>query len=637
MTPCGGPTNRYLATLAAQVPPATLEAMTSRTLLRLAMAGAVTASGVLLAGLPADVSKAAATVPVQPAGFPAAASRAAPTVPVRLLALNDFHGHLEPPSGSSGRMVDEHGHTVEAGGAAYLATHMKSLADKNTIAVAQGDLIGATPLISAAYHDEPSVEFLGRLGLEVAAVGNHEFDEGYAELRRIMKGGCHPVDGCSPAGPWKGATFDYVGANVLFKNRNERTDALSALGGGAKLTKLLAGWGVPALPPVSVKWMNGVPIGFIGLVTRTTPGIVTSEGVKDLTFADEVKAANVASKLLKLVGVKAQVVLMHEGDQVTAGQSPDACAAIPGAGSRVATQADPEIDLVLSGHSHQAYLCTVVDPAGRDRLYSQGGSFGRVITQVDLRVDTRSRDIDRASVVADNQVVTRTVTPDAEISAFVRTWKDRVAPVANRPVGAITADISNTAAPSGESPLGNLIADAQLAATREGGGAQVALMNPGGVRASLSYAGSAAGEGDGVVTYGESFTVQPFNNLMQVVTLTGAQLRTVLEQQFTGGPNNQAFTKILQPSANLTYTYSTGAAWGAKVSDIEIDGVPVTDAQPIRVAANNFLVGGGDAFQAFTEGTDLWSGPLDIDAFVAHLGRNNPVAPPATDRITVTG
>ncbi|MDX3105592.1 bifunctional metallophosphatase/5'-nucleotidase [Nonomuraea angiospora] len=593
--------------------------MTSRSFLRLALAGAVASGAVMLATLPADASKAPRTVPV------------------RLLALNDFHGNLEPPTGSSGRMVDENGQTVDAGGAAYVATHMKALADKNTIAVAQGDLIGATPLISAAYHDEPSVEFMGKLGLKVAAVGNHEFDEGYTELRRIMKGGCHPVDGCSPAGPWKGAQFDYVGANVLFKNRNEKTDALAALGGSnsAQVNQILSDWGVPALPPVSIKWMNGVPIGFIGLVTQTTPNIVTAEGIKDLKFVDEVKAANVASKLLKLVGVKAQVVLVHEGDQVNAGQSPDACSAVPGAGNRIATQVDPEIDVVLSGHSHQAYLCKVKDPAGNDRVYSQGGSFGRVITQVDLNVNVKTRDIDRASVVADNHVVTRTVTPDPEISAFVQTWKDRVAPVANKPVGKITADITNTAAPSGESALGDLIADGQLAATKTGGNAQIALMNPGGVRASLTYTTSPANEGDGVVTYGEAFTVQPFNNLMQVVTLTGAQLKTVLEQQFTGGPNNQPFTKILQPSSNLTYTYSRSAAWGSKVLDIKIDGAPVTDTQSIRVAANNFLVGGGDAFAAFKDGADLWSGPLDIDAFVEQLGRDNPIAPPATNRITV--
>ncbi|GAA0952797.1 5'-nucleotidase C-terminal domain-containing protein [Nonomuraea longicatena] len=461
--------------------------MTSRSFLRVALAGSVALGGLALSTVPAD------------------AGQAARTVPVRLLSLNDFHGHLEPPTGSSGRMVDENGATVEAGGAAYVAAHMKAHSDGNTIGVAQGDLIGATPLISAAYHDEPAVEFLGKVGVKVSAVGNHEFDEGYAELRRIMKGGCHPVDGCSPAGRWPGAQYDYVGANVLFKNPDERTDATEGLATTRQARQLLKEWGVPALPPVSVKWMNGVPIGFIGLVTQTTPGIVSADGIKDLKFVDEVKAANVASRLLTLLGVKAQVILMHEGDQVTAGQSPDACSALPGAGNRVATQAAAEIDLILSGHSHQAYRCTVKDPAGRDRLYSQGGSFGRVITQVDFRVDTRSRDVVRDTVTADNHVVTRTVAPDPEISAFVRTWKDRVSAVANRPVGKITADIANTAAPSGESALGNLIADSQLAATKQGGNAQIALMNPGGVRAPLSHAGSPAGEGDGVVTYGEAY------------------------------------------------------------------------------------------------------------------------------------
>ncbi|MBB2909229.1 5'-nucleotidase [Streptosporangium becharense] len=596
--------------------------MMSRSFQRLAMAGVLAGAGCVLAMGPAE----AGNVPAK-------------TVPVRLLSLNDFHGNLEPPTGSSGRMVDETGATVEAGGAAYAATHLKQLSDRNTLKVAQGDLIGATPLISAAFHDEPSVEFLGKVGVTASAVGNHEFDEGYAELKRIMNGGCHPVDGCSPAGEWKGADFSYLGANVIFKrpSRAAEQQALDALGGknpGA-LRALLKDYGIPALPPVAIRWMNGVPIGFIGLVTQSTPGIVTSEGIKDLEFIDEVKAANVASKLLKIVGVRAQVVLVHEGDQVTPNQSPDACAAQPGAGNRIATQVDAEVDMILSGHSHQAYLCTVTDPKGGTRLYSQGGSFGRVITKVDFRVNVKTRDVVRSSVVADNQVVTRTVTPDPEISTFVQTWKDRVASVANKPIGKITAEIPNTASASGESPLGNLIADAQLAATKAGGNAQIALMNPGGVRTGLTYPSSPAGEGDGVVTYGEAFTVQPFNNLTQVVTLTGAQLKTVLEQQFTGGPNNQAFTKILQPSSNFTYTYSTSAPWGSKVSDMKIDGVAVTDTQSIRVAANNFLVGGGDAFLAFRDGTDLWSGPLDIDAFAAYFAANPSVTPPVPNHITV--
>ncbi|GAA2886236.1 bifunctional metallophosphatase/5'-nucleotidase [Streptosporangium fragile] len=596
--------------------------MMSRSFQRLAMAGVLAGAGCVLAMGPAE----AGNTPPK-------------TVPVRLLSLNDFHGNLEPPTGSSGRMVDETGATVDAGGAAYAATHLKQMSDKNTLKVAQGDLIGATPLISAAFHDEPSVEFLGKVGVTASAVGNHEFDEGYAELRRIMNGGCHPVDGCSPAGEWKGADYSYLGANVIFKRPTQSAErqALDALGGKntTALRDLLKEYGIPALPPVAIRWMNGVPIGFIGLVTQTTPNIVTAEGIKDLEFIDEVKAANVASKLLRIVGVRAQVVLVHEGDQVTAGQSPDACSAQPGAGNRIATQVDAEIDMILSGHSHQAYLCTVTDPKGGTRLYSQGGSFGRVITKVDFRVDVKTRDVVRSSVVADNQVVTRTVTPDPEISAFVQTWKDRVASVANKPIGKITADIPNTASASGESPLGNLIADGQLVAAKTGGNAQIALMNPGGVRTGLTYAGSPAGEGDGVVTYGEAFAVQPFNNLLQVVTLTGAQLKTVLEQQFTGGPNNQAFTKILQPSSNFTYTYSASAPWGSKVSNMKIDGVDVTDTQTIRVAANNFLVGGGDAFLAFRDGTDLWSGPLDIDAFAAYFAANPSITPPVPNHITV--
>lgn len=407
--------------------------MMSRSFLRLAMAGVLAGAGLVLAIGPAQ----AGNKPAKPAK----------TVPVRLLSLNDFHGNLEPPTGSSGRMVDETGATVEAGGAAFAATHLKQLSDKNTLKVAQGDLIGASPLISAAYHDEPAVEFLGKVGVTASAVGNHEFDEGYAELKRIMNGGCHPVDGCSPAGEWKGAKFSYIGANVIFKRpeRDAEKQALEALGGSnsSSLRNLLKGYGIPALPPVAIRWMNGVPIGFIGLVTQTTPNIVTSEGIKNLEFIDEVKAANVASKLLQIVGVKAQVVLVHEGDQVTAGQSPDACSAQPGAGNRIATQVDAEIDMILSGHSHQAYLCKVADPKGATRLYSQGGSFGRVITKVDFQVDVKTRDVVRSSVVADNQVVTRTVTPDPDIAQFVKDWKDDVASVADRPIGKITADINS--------------------------------------------------------------------------------------------------------------------------------------------------------------------------------------------------
>jgi 5'-nucleotidase len=568
--------------------------MTSRSKLRLGVAGLTAAvSLIFAAGSPAIAAPAADSKPGKP-------GKPAKTVPVRLIAINDFHGNLEPPTGSSGRIVDEAGQTVDAGGAVFMATHLKRMMNDHTTVVAAGDLIGATPLISAAYHDEPTVDLLGKLGLDVSSVGNHEFDEGYGELLRIMKGGCHKVDGCSPAGTWPGAEYDYLGANVRFKKASQ----------------------LPALAPFSIKEVNGVKVGFIGLVTKSTPSIVTAEGIKDLTFTDEVEAANRSSKALKLLGVKAQVVLVHEGDQISPNQSPDACSVVAGAGTRIAQGVSSDIDMVIMGHSHQAYVCKTRDPAGNDRFVTQGSSFGRVLTQLDFQVDARTKDVVRSSVVADNHVVTRDVPADSDAAKLVDFWREKVAGVADRQVGTITADLTRTAGPSGESALGNVIADAQLESTRTGGNAVIALMNPGGVRADLTFGA------DGKVTYGETFTVQPFNNLMQVVTLTGAQLDALLEQQYQVG-------RILQPSASLTYTVSASAAPGAKVSDIKIDGTPVTEAQSVRVAANNFLVGGGDGFSVFTQGTDLWSGALDIDALVDYFGAHSPVAPPSLNRITM--
>ncbi|WP_018653710.1 bifunctional metallophosphatase/5'-nucleotidase [Actinomadura flavalba] len=537
------------------------------------------------------------------AAQPAAASPA-PTVPVRLLSLNDFHGNLEPPTGSSGTAVDEHGASVPAGGAAYVAAHMKRLTDRNTLKVAQGDLIGASPLISAAYHDEPSVQFLGDIGVTASAVGNHEFDEGYKELQRIQFGGCHPVDGCSPAGKWKGAKFDYLAANV----------------GQGKLK-------LPILKPWTIRIVNGVPVGFIGVVTKTTPTIVTADGIKGLTFDDEVAAANRASKQLKALGVKAQVLLVHEGDQTPAGQRPDACGVVPGAGTRIAKDADPEIDAVLAGHTHQQYVCSVTDPKGQPRLYSSGSSFGRIITQVDFQVNKATRDVVRTSIKADNHVVTRDIDPDEDTQTFVRTWKDRVATIANKPVGRITADLTRVPSPAGETTLGNVVADAQLAAMK-GQGAQIALMNPGGNRADLTFAPSGA-EGEGVVTYGEAFAVQPFSNVLGVTTLTGAQLDALLEQQWTS-----AGEKILQPSASLRFTIDRSRPVGDRVSAITVDGAPVDPAASYKVAANNFLLGGGDGFTTFTQGTGQVLGPIDLDALVAYFGTASPVAPPALNRIS---
>ncbi|TDD80024.1 bifunctional metallophosphatase/5'-nucleotidase [Actinomadura rubrisoli] len=533
-----------------------------------------------------------------------AAARPAPTASVRLLALNDFHGNLEPPTGSSGTAIDETGASVPAGGAAYVAAHLKRLAGRHTLTVAQGDLIGASPLISAAYHDEPSVQFLGDVGVTASAVGNHEFDEGYRELQRIQNGGCHPTDGCSPAGRWRGAKFDYLAANVLLEKRNK-----------------------PILKPWTIRRVNGVKVGFIGVVTKTTPNIVTADGIKGLRFDDEVAAANRAARELKRRGVRAMVLLVHEGDSVKAGSRPDECGTVPGAGTRIAKDADPEIDAVLSGHTHQQYVCSVQDPKGQPRLYSSGSSFGRVITQVDFQVNKRTGDVVRSSLKGDNHVVTRDVPPDPATAKFVQTWKDRVSAIADKPIGKITADLTRAPSPAGETALGDVIADAQLASMKAKG-AQVAVMNPGGVRADLVYRTSGS-EGDGVVTYGEAFQVQPFSNVMGVTSLTGAQIDALLEQQWT-----PAGEKILQPSANLHFTIDRSRPVGDRVSAITIDGAPVDPSATYKVAANNFLLGGGDGFSTFTQGKDQVLGPIDLDGFVAYFAAQSTIAPPPLTRIS---
>ncbi|UBU14084.1 bifunctional metallophosphatase/5'-nucleotidase [Nonomuraea gerenzanensis] len=598
--------------------------MTSRTLLRLLSAGAAAAAGIALAVAPAVASS---------GSHGDRGEHGRQTVPVRLLSINDLHGNLEPPSGSSSRILDPDGPLVDtdgtltgiaggkysiAGGVSYLATHIKQAQNRNTLLLAAGDLIGASPLISAAYHDEPTLEVLGSLGLDTTSAGNHEFDEGYTELRRLMNGGCHPVDGCSPAGEWKGTDFDFLAANVL----KEGTDQY-------------------ALPPYYVKTINGVKVGFIGLVTATTPTIVTAEGIKGLQFTEEVAAANRASAHLARKGVKAQVVLVHEGDSITPNQSPDACSVnTANAGSRIARELSPQIDLVISGHSHQAYICKTADPAGQDRYYTQGSSFGRVLTQIDLQIDKRTKDVIRSSVQADNKVVTRTVTPDQQVEQQVQAWKARSAEVADRKLGTITADISNVvnnssaATTKPETALGDLIADSQLEAAKAGG-AEIALMNPGGIRTSLTYAQKGS-EGDGVVTYGEAFEVQPFSNIVQVRTYTGAQLKALLEQQvWTPNPTTGAIShRILQVSSSLTYTFDTTKPVGSRVSDIKLNGTPVTDTQSIKIAANNFLMGGGDGFSVFTQSSDTWSGPIDLDTFTAYLGAHSPISPSPADRIT---
>ncbi len=539
-----------------------------------------------------------------------AAGKNPETVSVRFIGLNDLHGNLQPPAGSSGRVVLADGTTVDAGGVAYLATHVKQLRAQaqHSVVVSAGDNIGASPLPSAVFHDEPTIDALNAIGLTASAVGNHEFDEGYRELARIQLGGCNATDGCQFDQPYRGAKFPYLGANVTFDN------------------------GIPAVLPFTVKYSGGVPIGIIGITLKDLPDVVLPSAIKGLKFGDEVKAINATSRLLDRFGVRAQVVVMHQGDE-SEGGGPDSCNLSPtdNAAYTIATRATPEVDAFFAGHSHQQYNCTVKDPKGQPRPLIQGLAFGRLLSVIDLKINTRTRDVVRSATKADNVIVTRDVTPDPQVEAIVDRAVDKSAVQANRKVGTITADILGRGATTPEVPLGDVIADGQLAATKTNG-AQIAMTNPGGIRADLVYASSPAGEGDGVVTYGEAFTVQPFANIMQTITLTGAQLKAVLEEQ-----SQPTQTRFLQISEGLSYTWTTAAPQGAKVSKLELNGAAIESGESYRVSVNNFLAAGGDGFSTFTQGTNLTGGPVDLDAFVDYLSANSPISPPPANRITIVG
>ncbi|GAB3140174.1 bifunctional metallophosphatase/5'-nucleotidase [Amycolatopsis stemonae] len=535
-----------------------------------------------------------------------AGQRPDPTTDVRIIGFNDLHGNLEPPSGSSGRVTQSDGTTVDAGGAAYLATHVKQLRSqvRNSFVVSAGDNIGASPLTSALFHDEPTIDFLNMLGVNASVVGNHEFDEGYKELQRMQFGGCHPTDGCQFQKTFDGAKFPFLGSNVYFTN------------------------GLPALLPFTVKFEGGVPIGVIGATLKDLPSVVTPEAIKGLKFGDEVEAINRTANLLDFFGVKAQIVLLHQGDS-TELEGPNDCRVLPGPATAIAKAVTPKVDAIFTGHSHQQYNCVINDPAGQPRPVIQGSSFGRLLSVVDLKISLKTRDVVRSQTKAFNEIVTRTVTPDPAVTALVDDAKAKSGPIANKQVGTITEDLKAAGNAAGESALGDVIADAQLAGTQSNS-AVIAMTNPGGIRADLTYKSSDKGEGDGVVTYGEAFTVQPFSNIMQTITLTGANLKNVLEQQWAPGVN----PKFLQISSSLHYSYSASAPQGSRVSNITVNGTPVDPAATFRVSVNNFLAAGGDGFTEFTKGTNLAGGPVDLDALVAYLGAHPNLAPPAADRIT---
>ncbi len=549
---------------------------------------------------------------------------------VQIIAFNDFHGALEPPKvavtapAPGGATV-----RVPAGGVAYLASAIAQhrQGHPNSIVVAAGDLIGASPLASGLFLDEPSIDALNMIDLSLTAIGNHEFDKGRIELQRIAHGGCGKNTVRTPCQVDKrfaGARFGFLAANVTAEG------------------------GKPFFPPYAIrsfgKGRATVKIAFIGLTLRGAPDIVTPAGVAGLTFTDEADAANALVPELRRQGADAIVILIHQGGQTTVDYNDKSCAGLKGDIMPILARLDPAIDLVVSGHTHKSYVCDygAIDPA-RPMLLTSAGYAGTLFTDIALTIDPRAHRVTAKS--ADNVIVqgegytsaTGAVPltdlyphyPKAPaLAALVDRYVAAAAPLAGRTVGHLAGPAPRAAVPSGESILGNLIADTYLAATRapDRGAARIAFMNPFGVRADLVPAA------DGSVSFGQIFTVSPFGNTAVVKSFTGRQILALLEQQFAG-THSVATPNILAPSASLHYAYDLSRPAGARILDARVDGVPLNPAATYRVAMSNFLASGGDGFSIFTEGTDQLGGALDLDALEAWF-QTAPMMPlPATNRI----
>jgi 5'-nucleotidase len=548
---------------------------------------------------PLSLLLAAATLALGTAS-PAKAQTATP-VDLRILAINDFHGNLRPPGGGI-RIADPADKTkkivVPAGGAAPMATLVRQLREgrKNTIFVAAGDLIGASPFLSAAFHDEPTIEALSMMGLEVASVGNHEFDEGKDELLRMQNGGCHPTDKCQGPHPFLGAKFHYLAASTI------ATDT-----------------GKTVFPPYEIREFDGIPVAFVGLTLKGTPGIISPVSAAGMEFKDEAETVNALVPELKARGVEAIVVLIHEGGYPTGDYNE--CPGISGAIVDIVKKFDRAVDVVVSGHTHQAYVCEI-----DGRLVTSGDKYGTIVTTIDLKLDPATRRI--ISAKADNVIVrTASYAGDPEQTALLESYEKLAAPIANRRAGSVAETLSRTPNEAGESALGDIIADAQLAATSStaSGAAVMAFTNPGGVRGDIIK------KDDGAVTYADLFASQPFRNQLVTLTLTGGQIRNMLEQQWLDPKR----PRILQVSKGFAYMWDGAKPYGERVAadKMTLNGVRIDPAASYRVTVNNYLSVGGDGFTALKDGTAQQVGIYDADALYNYFKASGPIAPVKPDRI----
>jgi len=531
---------------------------------------------------------------------------------LQLLSFNDYHGHLDVASEAT-LTPEQDPNQTPVGGAKHLSATLTALREtslpEQSMTVAAGDLIGGSPFLSGIFHDEPSVESLNLMGLDVSSVGNHEFDEGTDELMRMQNGGCRDDDGCYfPNEPYPGADFPWLAANVTKKD-----------GGGT------------LLPGTFVKNIAGIKVGFIGMTLQETPTLVSPGGVDSVEFQDEVETANASAEELRADGVEAIVVLIHEGGMQTGEYSQ--CEGISGPIVDIVNGFEPSIDMVVTGHTHQPYVCDIPDIEGDSRLVTSANQYGRVVTNSDVVLSQSDGDVVRDVTTSNNVLVTQDLA-DLQMEALVAKWKNLGDVVGAEVVGTLAEDISGSAGGNRgiETPLADLIADSILFGTEgpEGGNAQIAFTNVGGIRADLLRSNIDSGEEVGEITYAEAFSVLPFGNLLVSIDMTGADIKAVLEQQFIEDRGRQQLA--LGVSEGFTYTWDETADVGSRVSEMQLDGIDLDPDATYRVATLNFLAEGGDSFTAFTDGTNLLGGPGDFENLVDFFDANPGLTAPA-DRV----
>ncbi|MEN7538293.1 bifunctional metallophosphatase/5'-nucleotidase [Aurantiacibacter flavus] len=518
-------------------------------------------------------------------------------VAVRIIALNDFHGALLPPTQETPFAGNGGPQSAVLGGAARLGATIARLraGQPDSLVVAAGDLIGAGPVISQQFLDEPAIAALSLAGLDVASVGNHEFDRGIAELRRMQEGGCEVYTARKPCAlePFTGASFRYLAGNT--------TDA-----DGATL-----------FPGTALREVGGATIGFIGLTLKDTPQLVTASAIAGYSFGDEAEAANRLAAGLKAEGADAVVLLIHEGAQVDPTFNVSGCPGLSGAIMPILDRLDPAIGLVVSGHTHQAYSCKV-----GGRTLTSAGRYGAFVTQIDLMLDPASDKV--LSLSAHNVPVTQEAGEEPAIAALVARYFAASEAITARPVGnwQLAEDDSGNCL---ESPADRLVTDAQLAATRDlaGGPADIAFVNSGGVRTDLPPGAS------GTMSYGDTLAMQPFANSVLLVEMPGSAIKAVLEEQFCEAADGTVSTchSALLPSQGFAYSFDRSQPAGERIVSATLNGKPLDPAKTYRVAINNFLAEGGDGFATFARFPVLDDAGIDVDALEAWLAPGATIPP----------